>query len=154
MLFLDEPTLGLDVTAQRRIRTFILADAERHDATVLLTSHYMVDVEALAKRVIVIHHGRLLLDGGLAALVKRFSPDKTIVGDLEAPADLSRYGEVVTAEECRITWRVPKEQTASVTGCLLAVLPVIDLSIVDPPVDGVIDRVFSQAPPDPARVVA
>ena len=116
MLFLDEPTLGLDVTAERRIRAFILAYGERFGATVLLTSHYMADVEALTRRVIVIHHGRLLFDGGLAALVERFSPDKIIVVDLETPADLSRYGEVFAADECRVTLRVPKAEAPSVTG--------------------------------------
>ena len=74
VLFLDEPTLGLDVTAQRRIRGFIAEYGARHNATVLLTSHYMADVEALAERVIVIHHGVLLFDGPLSGLVERFSP--------------------------------------------------------------------------------
>ena len=89
VLFLDEPTLGLDVTAQRRIRGFIAEYAARHDATVLLTSHYMADVEALAERVIVIHHGSLLFDGALDALVERFSPHKTLTVDLEYPASVS-----------------------------------------------------------------
>ena len=144
MLFLDEPTLGLDVTAQRRIRGFIASYAERHGATVLLTSHYMADVEALARRVIVIHRGRLLFDGGLAALVERFSPFKTIVVDLAQPADLSQYGEVVAAEDGRVTLRVPKGEAPAVTSRLLADLPVDDLTIADPPVDEVIDRVFTE----------
>ena len=97
VLFLDEPTLGLDVTAQRRIRGFIAEYAARHDATVLLTSHYMADVEALAERVIVIHHGALLFDGALGALVERFSPHKTLTIDLEYPVGgLERFGEVVS----------------------------------------------------------
>ena len=81
MLFLDEPTLGLDVTMQRRIRSFVAEYNQRHEATVLLTSHYMADVEALCRRVVVIHHGRLLFDGDLAVLVQRFSPYKTIAVD-------------------------------------------------------------------------
>ncbi|MDP9366302.1 MAG: ATP-binding cassette domain-containing protein [Chloroflexota bacterium] len=144
MLFLDEPTLGLDVTAQRRIRAFIADYGARHDATVLLTSHYMADVEALAKRVVVIHHGRLLFDGELSALVERFSPIKTIVVDLERPADLAPYGEVVSAEESRVTLRVPKADAPAVTGRLLSDLAVSDLTIADPPIEEVIDRVFSQ----------
>jgi ABC-2 type transport system ATP-binding protein len=145
MLFLDEPTLGLDVSAQRRIRAFIAAYADRYGATVLLTSHYMADVEALCKRVIVIHHGRLLFDGGLAELVERFSSYKTIVVDLEGgPDDLGRYGEVVSAEEGRVTLRVPKRDAPAVTGRLLAEQTVADLTIADPPVDEVIDRVFSE----------
>jgi ABC-2 type transport system ATP-binding protein len=144
VLFLDEPTLGLDVTAQRRIRAFIAAYAARHDATVLLTSHYMADVEALAERVIVIHHGWLLFDGPLAALVARFSPHKTVTIDLEHPAEhLERYGEIVSVEDCRVTLRVPKGEAAAATARLLAELPVVDLSVTDPPVDEVIDTVFS-----------
>jgi ABC-2 type transport system ATP-binding protein len=148
MLFLDEPTLGLDVTAQRRIRSFVAAYAARHEATVLLTSHYMADVEALAERVVVIHRGNLLFDGALAGLVERFSPFKTMTVDLERPAiDLERYGEVVSQDDGRVTLRVPKNEAATVTARLLAELPVVDLTVTDPPVDEVIDRVFS-APGD------
>jgi ABC-2 type transport system ATP-binding protein len=144
MLFLDEPTLGLDVTAQRRIRAFIAEYAARHGATVLLTSHYMADVEALAERVVVIHQGALLFDGALGALVECFSPHKTLTIDLEYPiSDLERFGEVVSVDDCRATLRVPKAEAASVTARLLAELPVVDLSVADPPVDEVIDTVFS-----------
>jgi ABC-2 type transport system ATP-binding protein len=144
VLFLDEPTLGLDVTAQRRIRAFVAAYAERHNATVLLTSHYMADVEALAERVIVIHHGTLLFDGALAGLVARFSPHKLLTVDLEHPVDgLERYGEVVSIDDVRVTLRVPKGSAAAATARLLADLPVADLSVTDPPIDEVIDRVFS-----------
>jgi ABC-2 type transport system ATP-binding protein len=164
ILFLDEPTLGLDVTAQRRIRGFIAQYAARYDATVLLTSHYMADVEALAERVIVIHHGSLLFDGALAGLVERFSPHKTLTIDLEQPATgLERFGEVVSIDDCRVTLQVPKGEAAAVTGRLLAELPVIDLSVADPPIDEVIDRVFSapsqesddaEAESDPALATA
>lgn len=148
ILFLDEPTLGLDVTAQRRIRGFIAEYAARYDATVLLTSHYMADVEALAERVIVIHQGALLYDGPLAGLVKRFSPHKTLTVDLEHPvADLGRYGEVVSQDDCRVTLRVPKGEAAAATARLLAELPVVDLSVTDPPIDEVIDIVFSGGEP-------
>jgi ABC-2 type transport system ATP-binding protein len=144
VLFLDEPTLGLDVTAQRRIRGFIAEYAARYDATVLLTSHYMADVEALAERVVVIHHGALLFDGGLSALVARFSPHKTVIVDLERAADgFERYGEVVAVDGLRATLRVPKSEAAAVTARLLAELPVVDLSVSDPPIDEVIDTVFT-----------
>ena len=144
ILFLDEPTIGLDVTMQRRIRAFLGEYNRRHSATVLLTSHYMADVEALCKRVIVIHRGELLFDGDLSALIERFSPHKTIVVDLETErADLSSYGEVVTAEGNSVTLRVPKTKTAAVTGKLLANLPVIDLTVEDPPIEEVIEQVFS-----------
>ena len=82
VLFLDEPTIGLDVTMQKRIRSFVAEYNRRYDATVLLTSHYMADVEALCKRVIVIHHGRILFDGELARLGDRFAAWKTIAVDL------------------------------------------------------------------------
>lgn len=93
VVFLDEPTIGLDVTMQRRIRSFIAEYNRRYGATVLLTSHYMADVEALARRVIVIHHGRLLFDGDLFDLVQQFTAYKTIIVQLEdCRADLQAYG--------------------------------------------------------------
>ena len=145
MLFLDEPTIGLDVTMQRRIRAFIAEYNRRHGATVLLTSHYMADVEALCKRVIVIHHGRILFDGELAALVQGFSAHKTIVVKLAGEhTDLSPYGEVVVNEDGQATLRVPRAETAHVTARLLADLPVTDLTVEDPPIEEVIERVFSQ----------
>jgi ABC-2 type transport system ATP-binding protein len=145
VVFLDEPTIGLDVTMQRRIRTFIAEYNRLHGATVLLTSHYMADVEALCKRVIIIHRGRLLFDGELAALVQRFTAHKTIVVQLkDCAADLGSYGEVVSCEDGRLTLRVPKADTARVTGQILANLPVIDLTVEDPPIEEVIERVFAQ----------
>jgi len=145
VVFLDEPTIGLDVTMQRRIRAFIAEYNRRSGATVLLTSHYMADVEALCKRVIVIHHGRLLFDGDLSALIQQFTAHKTIVVQLEdCQADLRRYGEVLECEDGRVTLRVPKAETARVTERLLADLPVIDLLVQDPPIEEVIDRVFTQ----------
>jgi len=145
VVFLDEPTIGLDVTMQRRIRAFITEYRQRYGATVLLTSHYMVDVETLCRRVIVIHHGKLLFDGELSALLQTFTSHKTIVVQLgECQADLNDYGEVKSCEDGRYTLRVPKEQTASVTEKLLAELPVIDLLVEDPPIDEVIEQVFAQ----------
>ena len=145
ILFLDEPTIGLDVTMQRRIRTFIAEYNRRYQATVLLTSHYMADVEALCRRVVIIHHGQLLFDGELASLVQRFSPHKTIVVDLEREElDLSGYGEVVQREGGRVTLRVPKADTARVTARLLSEVPVVDLTVEDPQIEEVIEQVFSQ----------
>jgi ABC-2 type transport system ATP-binding protein len=148
VVFLDEPTIGLDVTMQRRLRTFIAEYNRRYGATVLLTSHYMADVEALCRRVLVIHHGRLLFDGELSALVQRFTTHKTIVVRLEgSTADLSSYGEVISCEEGLATLRVPKAETARVTERLLADLPVTDLTVEDPPIEEAIERVFAQEPP-------
>jgi ABC-2 type transport system ATP-binding protein len=144
MLFLDEPTIGLDITMQKRIRAFIASYNREYGATVLLTSHYMADIEALCKRVIVIHHGRLLFDGDLSGLAQRFSPHKTIVVDLPGGTrDLSRYGDVISADDGRIELRVPKAETARVTGRILADMDVDDLTVEDPPIEDVIERVFA-----------
>jgi ABC-2 type transport system ATP-binding protein len=144
VLFLDEPTIGLDVTMQKRIRGFLAEYNIRHGATVLLTSHYMADVEALCKRVIVIHHGRILFDGPLAALAERFAAHKTIEVDLaNGDADLSGYGEVVGRDGERVTLRVPKTETPRVTARLLAEQEVADLTVEDPPIEDVIELVFA-----------
>jgi ABC-2 type transport system ATP-binding protein len=148
VVFLDEPTIGLDVTMQRRLRSFIAEYNRRFEATVLLTSHYMADVEALCRRVVVIHHGKILFDGDLAALVGRFTGHKTIMVRLgDCDADLSPYGEVVSCEEGVATLRVAKAETARITARLLSELPVIDLTVEDPPIEEAIDRVFSQEAP-------
>jgi ABC-2 type transport system ATP-binding protein len=157
VLFLDEPTIGLDVTMQRRIRSFIAEYNARTGATTLLTSHYMADVEALCRRVIVIHHGRLLYDGDLSGLISRFSPHKTIVLDLEQGSD--PIGEridrlvgtrewIVGHDDGRLTLRVPRSETATVTTRLLAELPVLDVVVEEPPIDEVIDLVFAARPED------
>lgn len=151
VLFLDEPTLGLDVTAQRRIRQFVAEYNQRHNATVLLTSHYMADVEALCERVIVIHNGRLLFDGALAELVTRFSPHKTIVVDMQpgatdgqGAAALAPFGEVISYSPGQAVLRVAKGETAAAAARLLNALPINDLTIQDPPIEDVIEQVFTQ----------
>lgn len=144
VLFLDEPTLGLDVTMQKRIRSFVAEYNKRYSATVLLTSHYMADVEALCKRVIVIHHGKLLFDGDLSALVEKFSAFKTVGFTLDNPAiDLSQYGDVVSIDGSRVTMRVPKEKTSAVTSRLLNDLSVDDLTVEAAPIEDVIESVFA-----------
>jgi ABC-2 type transport system ATP-binding protein len=133
------------VTMQRRIRTFFADYNRRYGATILLTSHYMNDVEALCRRVIVIHEGKLLFDGDLSALLDRFSSHKTIVVQLETcPDRLSGYGEVISCEDGLVTLRVPKAETSRTTARLLADLPVIDLTVEDSPIEEVIERVFAQ----------
>jgi ABC-2 type transport system ATP-binding protein len=129
VLFLDEPTIGLDVTMQKRIRSFIAEYNARYGATVLLTSHYMADVEALCKRVIVIHHGKILFDGKLAELTQRFGGIKTI--------------EAVLADGERITRQVPRENVSRETAALLAEHEVHDLTVEDPPIEDVIEQVFT-----------
>jgi viologen exporter family transport system ATP-binding protein len=145
VLFLDEPTIGLDVTMQKRIRVFVAEYNRRHGATVLLTSHYMADVQALCKRVIVIHHGRILYDGALTGLADQFAAYKTIGVALEnGHVDLDRYGEVLHREGDWVTLRVPKAETSQVAARLLADQSVLDLTIEDPPIEDVIELVFAQ----------
>ena len=145
VLFLDEPTIGLDVTMQKRIRSFLAEYNRRYGATVLLTSHYMADVQALCKRVVVIHHGRILFDGDLSALSDRFAAYKTIAVVLQdGAADLSGYGEVIGREGDRITLRVPKAETSRAAARLLSELQVLDLTIEEPAIEDVIETVFAQ----------
>ena len=149
VLFLDEPTIGLDVTMQKRIRTFVAEYNRRHGATVLLTSHYMADVEALCKRVVVIHHGRILYDGLLGGLADQFAAYKTIRVALEnGRADLSRHGEVIHRDGDWVTLRVPKSETSRVTARLLTEEQVLDLNVEDPPIEDVIELVFAQKKPE------
>jgi ABC-2 type transport system ATP-binding protein len=152
VLFLDEPTLGLDVAMQRKIRAFFVEYNERTGASIMLTSHYMADVEALCERVIVIHHGTLLYDGGLPGLIARFSPHKTIIVEFEDGVainedELTGFDEGGTVEIERsaigATLRVPKSETARITGRLLSAFPVADLTVEDPPIEEVIERVFA-----------
>jgi ABC-2 type transport system ATP-binding protein len=145
VLFLDEPTIGLDVTMQQRIREFVTAYNAETGATVLLTSHYMADVKALARRVIVIDKGQLLYDGALDGLVQRYAPHKTITVHLERPVelpDLNGQAEVLSVEGLRVTVRAGKDDAPGVTGRLLTQLPIADLSVEDPPLEEVIDQVF------------
>lgn len=144
VLFLDEPTIGLDVTMQRRIRSFISEYNRKYHATVLLTSHYMADVEALCRRVIVIHHGKLLFDGALSQLVDSFSAYKTLGITLANGGDMSRYGEVMSQDGSQVRLRVSRAEVARVTAQLLAEQQVDDLTVEDPPIDDVIEQVFAQ----------
>jgi ABC-2 type transport system ATP-binding protein len=157
VLFLDEPTIGLDVAMQRRIRAFI-AEYNRHTgACVMLTSHYMADVEALCRRVIVIHQGRLLYDGELTGLVARFAAHKTIIVELaegatvdEAAVSELLCGVPVERTSVGVSVRVPKADTAVVAGRLLSHLPVADLTIEEPPIEQIIEDLFAAPAPDEA----
>src|SRR5438105_14123664 len=147
---LDEPTIGLDVTMQSRIRRFVAEYNRRTGATILLTSHYMDDVVALSKRVIVIHHGRLLYDGALTGLSERMAPYKLIrvtLADSAPTAVLERYGELVQREEDRVTLRVAREDAPNRTARLVQDLGdrLLDLTLEDPAIEEVIDRVFTEA---------
>lgn len=158
VLFLDEPTIGLDVAMQRRIRSFVAEYNARTGACVILTSHYMADVEALCERVVVIHHGELLYDGLLTGLVRRFAADKTITVELSeghqvTDTDVKALVDGAPLEQTGSGWRVevPAAQTPSVAARLLSQLPVADLTIEEQPIETVIEKVFASSAPDPLR---
>ena len=147
ILFLDEPTLGLDVAAQETVRSFLRLYRERRGAKILLTSHYMADVVALAPRVLIINGGRLLYDGELRALVARIAGTKRIelvLGDGVTRAELERYGTVCAFRLPNAVLEVPREDAPAVSARLLAALPIADLSIQDPPLEEVIRRAFEE----------
>jgi viologen exporter family transport system ATP-binding protein len=147
ILFLDEPTIGLDVTMQARVREFLIEYNRRHGATILLTSHYMADVVALCRRVLVIDHGRLVYDGDLEALVERISPVKYIRLVTHQPIrsdELSRFGEVRSQEAFKATLAVPRERTSVVAAQLFQLMPIDDITIEDPEVEEIIGRIFTE----------
>jgi ABC-2 type transport system ATP-binding protein len=148
VLFLDEPTIGLDITAQARIREFLREYNRRTGATILLTSHYMADVTALCERVLIIHHGELKYDGGLTNLSRKIAPFKLIgirLSDADSH-DLSRYGtEVPNEEDAEKRYvQVRAEDVTRITSGLLSDLPIHDITIADPPIEDVIEQAFNQ----------
>jgi ABC-2 type transport system ATP-binding protein len=148
VLFLDEPTIGLDITAQARIRAFLQEYNRRTGATILLTSHYMADVTALCERIIIIHHGQLKYDGAIADLARRIAPFKLIGVALQdgAAGDLGQYGSPIPSEngDGKQLIQVRSDEVASIAARLLADLPVQDLTIEDPPIEDVIERAFHE----------
>jgi ABC-2 type transport system ATP-binding protein len=155
VLFLDEPTIGLDVSMQATVRSFIRAYNERFGATVLLTSHYMEDVVQLCPRVVVIDRGRLIYDGDLRALALKMRPDKRIVvrlasGNGAARDALAPFGEVVEADGGTATLQVSADQASASVARILAALPVADLTIEDPPLEEVLSELFRSARREPA----
>jgi ABC-2 type transport system ATP-binding protein len=158
-LFLDEPTIGLDVAMQLAIRDFVRGYNQRHEATVLLTSHYMDDVVALCPRIIVIDRGKLIHDGDLRQLVKAMDPDKRVSFTLTGPADpdvIARLGTPLARDGQRHTVRVAERELAAVIGHLLGELRVADLAIEDPPLEDVLRVMFGKpaAAAEPAPVAA
>ena len=146
VLFLDEPTIGLDVSAAASVRTFIRDYCDETGATVMLTSHAMNDVESLCKRVVLIDKGEVRFDGPLQTLATRLAPWKLLRvavtnGGL---VDWTQYGEVVGFDEGHAQIRVAREDAPAVTARLLAELPVHDLSVEDPPLESVIDLVYRE----------
>jgi ABC-2 type transport system ATP-binding protein len=145
VLFLDEPTLGLDVNAQAAVRQFLRDYNQRFGATVLLTSHYMADITALCPRVLLIHEGRLFYDGSLEGIRQRFAPYREVKVELAGLVngqDLSRYGEVTWSEQCEVRLIVRREVLTQTVDRLMSELEVSDLTITDPAIEEVIGRLF------------
>jgi ABC-2 type transport system ATP-binding protein len=149
VLFLDEPTLGLDVSMQQRFRRFISEYNRRSGATILLTSHYMADVEALCPRILLINDGQLLYDGKLQQLASRLAPYKLLRvsfsdeqsgddGDALFPPGV----DVLEHESSSWTMRVRQAEVAQVTASILTRLPVVDVAIEDPSIESVIDSIY------------
>jgi len=148
VLFLDEPTIGLDVTMQATVRDFVKAYNERFGASVLLTSHYMDDVLALCPRVVVIDRGRLIYDGDLRQLSRDVRPDKRVVVRLGRPvpsADLSRFGLVVSSGEAQAVLQVRAAEVSAAVARMLSALPVVDLTVEDPPLEEVMKELFKSS---------
>ncbi|MDE5107433.1 MAG: ABC transporter, partial [Trichodesmium sp. St17_bin3_1_1] len=151
VLFLDEPTLGLDINAQVAVREFLREYNQRYQATVLLTSHYMADITALCKRVLLIYQGELIYDGSLDGLLDRFSPYREVQIELINPVPpdvdnfqklLSNYGEVETLAGQAVRLLVRRENLTTTVAQILAELEVQDLTVTDPPIEEIIGRVF------------
>lgn len=148
VLFLDEPTIGLDVVAQHNIQQFLKHYQEERRTTVLLTSHYMKDIAALCRRVVIIAHGRLMYDGSLAGIVDRFSGHKVLTlqfADDHMPNDLSRFGEPLDSQSPKARIKVEREKIAAVLSSVLGSYQVADVSVEDPPLEEVIAEMFATA---------
>lgn len=148
VVFLDEPTIGLDLTSQRAMREFLKDYNRRENATILLTSHYMQDVEELCERVMVINHGTLVFDGALTELSAKFGHAKRIKVRLADPVEesvLAAIGPIQSNEGLEVSYSSTPQQAAALTADILAKLPVADLVIEDPDIESVVERAF-QAP--------
>ena len=147
VLFLDEPTLGLDVNAQARVRDFLADYNRRTGATVLLTSHYMGDITALCPRVLLIHQGRLFHDGSLADLTQRLAPCRQVrleLADLHPPEAFAGFGQLEAHQGHLVRLLVPRAQLAERVAALLERFAVVDLEVSDPPVEELIGGLFRQ----------
>ncbi len=147
VLFLDEPTIGLDVVMQKNLRKFIKEYNKKYNATILLTSHYMGDVEELCSRIIIIDYGRIVYDGSLADIVKKYTKNKLLTIIFQKPVDksiLEKFGEIKEYEPLKARLAVPISNSNRVAGQILADLPVEDINIEDPDIETIIRRIFSR----------
>jgi ABC-2 type transport system ATP-binding protein len=155
VLFLDEPTIGLDVVAQHNIQVFLKHYQQARKVTILLTSHYMKDVLALCRRVVIIALGQIVYDGSLSGIIDRFGGHKIISLQMlnsDIPAHLDRYGELLTAEPPGVKLRVERSAVPEVLASILANHAVVDVSVEDPPLEDLIAEMFSQFPVKPTEV--
>ena len=149
ILFLDEPTIGLDVVSQKIVREFLRTHNAKQKTTILLTSHYMTDIQELCDRVIIIDHGTIFFDGRLSEVVDRFADSKLITIQCEGAAkcsaeDLSRYGEIIAQNPGNIQIKVKRDRVIPVCKALLDELPVSDIDIQEVPIEEVIRRIFAR----------
>lgn len=148
VLFLDEPTIGLDVVMQKKLREFIKDYNAKYKATIILTSHYMGDVEALCRRIIIINHGTILFDGLLSDLVKKFAPFKVVsvvFGDYADPKKLEELGEIEHFEFPELRLRVTMQDANESVAKLLKHFKIDDIKIEDPDIEDIIRDVFNKA---------
>lgn len=151
VLFLDEPTIGLDVVAQKNIRDFLKLYNQKKKTTIILTSHYMDDIRALCERVIIINLGKIVYDGNLNELIKKHSPSKllqvTFQGDGVTRRDLERYGEIHDLNAAQCTLKIPRAEAKRVAAELLSSnLPIDDILIHEVDVDDVVRHIFTSQP--------
>jgi len=149
VLFLDEPTIGLDVTSQKTVRDFIRRHNAEQKTTILLTSHYMADIQALCERVIIIDHGKLFFDGKLSEIVDRFADFKLVTIQCEkiesyTAEHLARYGEIVEKTPEAIKFKVKRDRVIATCKALLDDLPVTDIDIQEVPIEDVIRQIFAR----------
>jgi ABC-2 type transport system ATP-binding protein len=148
VIFLDEPTIGLDLVSQKRIREFLAQVNQDDGCTIVLTSHYMLDVEELCKRVVVIDQGTLIYDGELKALSDRYSNHRHLrlqFSSAVAEADLTRFGTIVESDATSATLSILKDETPAITAKVLSEFPVADLGIEDVSIEEVIRNLFSES---------
>ncbi len=150
ILFLDEPTIGLDINMQQAVRRFVADYNARTGAAIILTSHYMADVEALAERVLVIDGGRLVFDGNLSALVAERAPNKVLRLQLAQPvthAQLEAFAPVRMIDGLTAELLAPRGNVAEIAARILNDVPVADIAIEDMPIEEVLGRLFQRLPP-------
>jgi len=151
VLFLDEPTIGLDVVSQQTVREFLRSYNQSQKTTILLTSHYMADIQALCRRVIIIDHGSIFFDGKLDEVLDRFADFKMVTiqtseGGASA-SDLEKYGTVVERTSGTVKLKVKRERVIPVCKALLDELPVTDIDIQEVPIEDIIRQLFARETP-------